>query len=1073
MYFPGKTRPFEPERRFGYDFQQMVFGIAWNAIEPSLLCNSLVYDTLQISKEKKTERLLLFPVPTFDDNIIKQLDFTTSNDRNVRFSTGLWMREADMRTDENPDKDRITRLSLKKSSKIAFSFLVFGVAWILISDNISIRLFSNVQDVVQFAIIKGLAYVLLSTLLIFYLSYSNIKQIIRKSMIELRDKQHIEEQRYLLKALTDATSDLVFYKDAEYRYMGCNKAFEAFVERTEADIIGKTDYDLFDTGSADLFRQIDIEIINSKQSRKNEELVKYPDGRSVWLDTNKSPFFGSNHSLIGLVGISRDISLRKSLILQLEKEKKQFETFINSSHDLIFLKDDQYRHLIANQALAEFYGKEISALIGKTDHELMSEGNADACRRSDQAAVRARTTISTLEKVNDRIFETRKFPVAIDLDRMGVGAIIRDNTTEYRQQEIISHIAQTNRIIAECMTKAFANVQEQLNYALHEALQLTESQYGYIYLFDENTKAFSLNFWTNGAYHDCSVADERTQNELVKTRLWEEAAHTLRPVIVNRYNAPESIRNDDPKDQIAIHRFMSLPILENDKMVAVVSFANKATDYSDNDVQTMTLLMSGVWIAARKMEKEAETQRLLKRTQSMIDNHQAVMFLVEPLTGKLIGANKAATDFYGYTQDELLHMTIRDINKLSQEKIRSLHRKVLEGTQRYFTLPHHLKSGEIRIVDVYSSLIEYDDQEVLFYIIFDVTKREETARQNEYMAYHDYLTGLFNRRYFEEEFQRRVKNKDLPIGIFLGDVDGFKVYNDTYGHAAGDDVLRRISENLSALVGRDGVLARIGGDEFAVVVSGKDKLKMRKYLDMLNHEYESASDDLTSNGLPTISWGYALQKKKDDTLDSLEEEAEAFMYNRKFYSHHSLRSKTVNAIMETLFAKSEREKNHSERVGLLSESIAKHMHLSNVEIDKIRVAGFLHDIGKIGIDEAILNKAGKLDANEYEIIKLHPAKSAGILDKTHEYQKISDIVLSHHERYDGQGYPRKLQGEDIPLQARIIAVADTYDAITNDRPYRKAMDKAAAIEELKRSAGTQLDPEIVSVFVSKVLDEAQ
>ena len=175
--------------------------------------------------------------------------------------------------------------------------------------------------------------------------------------------------------------------------------------------------------------------------------------------------------------------------------------------------------------------------------------------------------------------------------------------------------------------------------------------------------------------------------------------------------------------------------------------------------------------------------------------------------------------------------------------------------------------------------------------------------------------------------------------------------------------------------------------------------------------------------------------------------------------------------MQTLFTKSEREKNHSERVGLLCESIARHMHLSNEDANKIRVAGFLHDIGKIGIDEAILNKAGSLDANEWEIVKLHPVKSAGILDKTQEYRGISDIVLYHHERYDGQGYPGKLQGEDIPLESRIIAVADTYDAITNDRPYRKPLGKNAAIEEMKRSAGTQLDPKIVSVLVDMLTNE--
>lgn len=351
-------------------------------------------------------------------------------------------------------------------------------------------------------------------------------------------------------------------------------------------------------------------------------------------------------------------------------------------------------------------------------------------------------------------------------------------------------------------------------------------------------------------------------------------------------------------------------------------------------------------------------------------------------------------------------------------------------------------------------------------IIQNVAQKEEIAQQNEYLAYHDYLTGLYNRRFYEEEFQRRVTGNEFPIGVFLGDIDGFKVYNDTYGHAEGDRILVKITQKLGILVGQDGILARIGGDEFAIIVTGKDKIEMRTYLDLLNHENDASIDILSINDLPSVSWGYAVQRKVNDTLDSLEEEAEAFMNNRKFYSHHSIRSKTVNAIMETLFTKSEREKNHSERVGLLSEAIAKHMHLSIEEINRIRVAGFLHDIGKIGIDEALLNKSGKLDANEWEIIKLHPAKSAGILAKTYEYQDISDIVLSHHERFDGKGYPRKLQGEEIPIEARIIAVADTYDAITNDRPYREVLNKSAAIEELKRVAGSQLDSEIVKVFIA-------
>lgn len=498
--------------------------------------------------------------------------------------------------------------------------------------------------------------------------------------------------------------------------------------------------------------------------------------------------------------------------------------------------------------------------------------------------------------------------------------------------------------------------------------------------------------------------------------------------------------------------------------------------YGINIAHMQTLERQLTRVQEEIVEREAAESKLeivLKRAQSMINNHEAVMLLIEPSSGVIIEANRAATNFYGYSKDELLQMKIQDLNQFDPDETERVRLKDIQRGQNYSTFPHRLKNGDTRIVDVYSSQIEYDDHQVLFSIIFDVTRREEIARQNEYMAYHDYLTNLYNRRYYEEEFHRLVETRNLPVGLFMGDVDGFKEYNDSYGHAEGDRVLRRIAADLRTLVGNDGMLARISGDEFAIIVSGKNKQQMRDYLDKLNHEHVSTLNAHMPDKLPTISWGYALQKEASDTLDNLETNAEAFMYNRKYYSHQSSRSKTVDAIMQTLFTKSEREKRHSERVGLLAEEIAKHLHLSNEQVDKIRIAGFLHDIRKIGIDEAILNKAGSLDDDEWAIIKLHPAKSAGILEKTSEYQEISPIVLAHHERFDGHGYPGQLLAEAIPLEARIIAVADTYDAITNNRPYRKALDKEAAIKELKRCAGTQLDPEIVSVFVSMLSNEQE
>ena len=945
-----------------------------------------------------------------------------------------------MDTKNNSDKDRIVRPSLIKSGKIALLFLVFGVTWILVSDNIAFRLFGALRDVIYFSIIKGLVYVLLSAIFILYISYISFKQIFQKSAKEMQDRQQIEKQSSLLKALANSTPDLVFYKDSEYRYVGCNKAFEEFVGLAEADLAGKTDYDLFDSEMADLFREMDMEMISSGVSRKNEELVTYPDGHTVWLDTNKSPFYDINNSLVGLIGVSRDISQRKALILQLEKEKKLFETFINSSKDLIFLKDDSFRHILANSALADFYGKDINEMIGKSDYELMDFEYADNCRDTDQEAISKNMTLSSIEEVNDKFFETRKFPVLIDEGKAGVGAFIRDITNEYRQQETISNISETNRIIAQCMIKQFSNIQEQLDYALHEAIDLTESQYGYIYLFDEETKEFSLNSWTNGVMPDCSITEKQTKYQLNKTGIWGEVVRQRRPIIVNDFNMPNPLKKGYPEGHVNIQRFMSLPILENDKIVAVIGFANKKSDYTNTDVHSMTLLMSGVWIATKRKEKEEETKRLLKQTQAIINDNQAAILIVDPDSGKIIDANGAATRFLGYTKNELLSLTKDDISLISAQEARNYRQSAVKKEQQYFTVPYRTKSGEDKIVDIYCSPIEYDGRIVLFSIIFDVTKREEVTRQNEYMAYHDYLTGLYNRRFFEEEFARRNGGDDdgYPIAILMGDINGLKIFNDTFGHNEGDKAIKDIVCRIQQYAGSEDVVARIGGDEFAIIKCNASQKEMEEFLDNFDNQVNFEDENWERERL-TISFGFSIQRKRDDSLDDLMKEAEAFMYNRKYYSSRSTRSNTVNVIMDALFTKSEREKNHSERVGLICAAIAEKMQLDRHLIERIKVAGFLHDIGKIGINEEILNKNGKLDDNEWEIMKLHSAKGARILENTVEFNDIANIVLSHHEHFDGSGYPKGLKGEEMPLASRIVAVADAYDAMTNTRSYRKAM----------------------------------
>jgi putative nucleotidyltransferase with HDIG domain len=204
-------------------------------------------------------------------------------------------------------------------------------------------------------------------------------------------------------------------------------------------------------------------------------------------------------------------------------------------------------------------------------------------------------------------------------------------------------------------------------------------------------------------------------------------------------------------------------------------------------------------------------------------------------------------------------------------------------------------------------------------------------------------------------------------------------------------------------------------------------------------------------------------------MEEVFKEAEDDMYRHKLSESSSMRSKTIDLIMNSLFEKNSRESFHSKRVSELCVGIASSMGKDHDFINKIRIAGLMHDIGKIGIADSILNKVETLNNDEWHEIKRHSEIGYRILSAVNEFSELADCILEHHERWDGKGYPKGIAGDKISAEARIIAIADTYDAMTSDRPYRKAFSDREAVKEILLNAGTQFDPAIVKVFTDKVL----
>lgn len=346
------------------------------------------------------------------------------------------------------------------------------------------------------------------------------------------------------------------------------------------------------------------------------------------------------------------------------------------------------------------------------------------------------------------------------------------------------------------------------------------------------------------------------------------------------------------------------------------------------------------------------------------------------------------------------------------------------------------------------------------------------ALQNEEllsMSYHDKLTGLYNRRFYEEALARLDKTKTLPYTIIIGDINGLKLINDSFGYDKGDELLKQTAHILKAGCRAKDIIARLSGDEFVILLPKTNSLEAARVLKRI---YALALKEKTGPIDISISFGY--ETKIDEGENSLDifKKAEDFMYEHKTYARTSTRSKIIDLIMNTLYEKSNRELQHSQRVSEICGAIAAKMNFNIDDINQMKIAGLMHDIGKIGISEEILNKPEKLTVDEWSEMKRHPEIGFRILSSDDKFSKIASYVIEHHEYFDGNGYPKGLKGEEISVQAKIISIADAFDAMTAKRTYCQAVSEDKAINEIIKCSGSQFDTNIAKIFVEKVLRKA-
>lgn len=310
------------------------------------------------------------------------------------------------------------------------------------------------------------------------------------------------------------------------------------------------------------------------------------------------------------------------------------------------------------------------------------------------------------------------------------------------------------------------------------------------------------------------------------------------------------------------------------------------------------------------------------------------------------------------------------------------------------------------------------------------------------------------------------KENAFPVSIIKGDINGLKQINDALGHLHGDELIIAISKIIREYINEPGIVARTGGDDFSIIlpdVANAEANKLMMQIESDCNEYISKAKNVMCH--TSISLGCATKTNERDSLASIIKTAEDNMYRNKLLEKKSMHSSVISSMITALLERSQETEEHALRLFELSKAIGHVLNLDSEQQSDLELLSVLHDIGKIGIKDSILNKPGKLTDEEWVEMKKHPEIGYRIAIATPELAPIADYILTHHERYDGNGYPQGLKGNDIPLISRILAVVDAYDAMTEDRPYRKAMSKEAALCEISKNSGTQFDPEIANIFI--------
>ncbi len=427
----------------------------------------------------------------------------------------------------------------------------------------------------------------------------------------------------------------------------------------------------------------------------------------------------------------------------------------------------------------------------------------------------------------------------------------------------------------------------------------------------------------------------------------------------------------------------------------------------------------------------------------------------------------------GYRADELVENRCISFNEVIAPEYREIvwdewSRVASSGESFRFEYEIVKKSGERRwVYELGQSILDADGKIVaLEGIIINITDRKVREQKIAFMSVHDHLTGLYDRPFIIEASARLDAEARVPVSVAVCDINGVRMVNLAFGNEEGDRLIADVGKIVASCARPGDLVGRTGGDEFTVILPGADLKEVGQIVRKIEAAVERFNRARDSHPYEiSLSIGYDTKKSQDIRIEHAIKTAGESLMHAKLLNQKSSHSALLASIMATLYARNQETEEHGQRLARYARMVGGALGLSARVIDEMQLLCMLHDIGKIGIDDRILMKPDALTPEERKAMKRHSEIGHRIALASPEFAHIADYILHHHEKWDGTGYPTGLSGEEIPLQSRILAVCDAYDAMTEDRVYRRAMSSKDALAEIARCAGTQFDPVIAELFI--------